>query len=416
MRKVTLAVLALAAVAVVAALVQGLAPSAGTASSHREAPSISEDPTADNTDLYAFRSPDRPDTVTIISNVIPAEDPGCGPDVLRVLAVGSLQHLPRPERRRARGDHVPLQLPPEHERRVPPQHGAAVHGDEDRERPLAGRCIREHAAEQHRLAHDPRIPAARAERRGTARGRWPGLRRPARRRLLRRHRSDLRLARLPPRDGERRGWQGLLRRLRRSHHLAAAADRRPGRPGRDRRGLDLGRSSADPRSDGDEEGAGQERQEHGRQPSVGAGLPPRQPARQRGDHPDRAEGRVEPERSERRLAVRRALHAARPRSADQPALPRCRQCARAEPRRSRLGAPHGRAEPELHRPGAGGHAPPEPLDRADVGRRSGQPPRRLRQRPRGLPERAAPRGRRDRHRRACGGREAQGQRERRRAG
>jgi hypothetical protein len=79
MRRVTLAVLALAPVAVVAALVQGPAPSAGTASSHREAPSISEDPTADNTDLYAFRSPDRPDTVTIISNVIPAEDPAAGP-------------------------------------------------------------------------------------------------------------------------------------------------------------------------------------------------------------------------------------------------------------------------------------------------------------------------------------------------
>jgi hypothetical protein len=79
MRRVTLAVLALAPVAVVTALVQGPAPSAGTASSHREAPSISEDPTADNTDLYAFRSPDRPDTVTIISNVIPAEDPAAGP-------------------------------------------------------------------------------------------------------------------------------------------------------------------------------------------------------------------------------------------------------------------------------------------------------------------------------------------------
>jgi len=51
----------------------------GTASSHREAPLISEDPTADNTDLYAFRSPDRPDSVTIVSNWIPAEDPGAGP-------------------------------------------------------------------------------------------------------------------------------------------------------------------------------------------------------------------------------------------------------------------------------------------------------------------------------------------------
>jgi hypothetical protein len=38
----------------------------GQASSHREAPLISMDPMADNTDLYAFRSPDRPDTVTIV--------------------------------------------------------------------------------------------------------------------------------------------------------------------------------------------------------------------------------------------------------------------------------------------------------------------------------------------------------------
>ena len=38
------------------------------ASSHREAPLISHDPPADNTDLYAFVSPDKPDTVTIIAN------------------------------------------------------------------------------------------------------------------------------------------------------------------------------------------------------------------------------------------------------------------------------------------------------------------------------------------------------------
>jgi len=55
-------------------------PGAGNASSHREAPLISEDPSADNTDLYAFRSPDKPDTVTIISNFIPGEDPAAGPN------------------------------------------------------------------------------------------------------------------------------------------------------------------------------------------------------------------------------------------------------------------------------------------------------------------------------------------------
>jgi hypothetical protein len=52
----------------------------GTASSHREAPLISQDPMADNTDVYAFRSPDRPDTVTIVANYIPLEAPAGGPN------------------------------------------------------------------------------------------------------------------------------------------------------------------------------------------------------------------------------------------------------------------------------------------------------------------------------------------------
>ena len=45
------------------------------ASSHREAPLISNDPLADNTDLYAFRSPDDLGTVTIIANYIPFQLP-----------------------------------------------------------------------------------------------------------------------------------------------------------------------------------------------------------------------------------------------------------------------------------------------------------------------------------------------------
>src|SRR5262252_5155457 len=49
------------------------------ASSHREAPLISQDPLADNTDVYAFVSPDRPDTATIIANYIPMEEPAGGP-------------------------------------------------------------------------------------------------------------------------------------------------------------------------------------------------------------------------------------------------------------------------------------------------------------------------------------------------
>src|SRR5438046_5499751 len=69
-----------ATAAVAVALARGPAPQAGNASSHREAPLISDDPSADNTDLYAFRSPDKPDTVTIISNWIPGEDPAAGPN------------------------------------------------------------------------------------------------------------------------------------------------------------------------------------------------------------------------------------------------------------------------------------------------------------------------------------------------
>ncbi len=50
------------------------------ASSHREAPLISNDPLADNTDLYAFRSPDDTNKITIIANYIPMELPQGGPN------------------------------------------------------------------------------------------------------------------------------------------------------------------------------------------------------------------------------------------------------------------------------------------------------------------------------------------------
>jgi hypothetical protein len=49
-------------------------------SSHREAPEISKDPVADSTDLYAFVSPDKPDTVTLIANYLPLQSPDGGPN------------------------------------------------------------------------------------------------------------------------------------------------------------------------------------------------------------------------------------------------------------------------------------------------------------------------------------------------
>jgi len=49
-------------------------------SSHREAPEISKDPVADSTDVYAFVSPDKPGTVTLIANYIPLQEPAGGPN------------------------------------------------------------------------------------------------------------------------------------------------------------------------------------------------------------------------------------------------------------------------------------------------------------------------------------------------
>ncbi len=57
-----------------------LTTSTGVASSHREAPLIINDPLLDNTDVYAFVSPDKPDTVTLISNWLPFQEPAGGPN------------------------------------------------------------------------------------------------------------------------------------------------------------------------------------------------------------------------------------------------------------------------------------------------------------------------------------------------
>ncbi|MFI5686411.1 DUF4331 domain-containing protein [Streptomyces sp. NPDC051636] len=77
---VTLICGALAAGGLAAAGVATLEPGAASASSHREAPLISGTPQYDNTDVYAFVSPDKPDTTTIVANWIPMEDPAGGPN------------------------------------------------------------------------------------------------------------------------------------------------------------------------------------------------------------------------------------------------------------------------------------------------------------------------------------------------
>jgi hypothetical protein len=78
-RRAAAALVAAAGVSLAAALA-GLGPSTAGASSHREAPLVAMDPAADNTDLYAFVSPERPGYVTFIANWVPFEEPNGGPN------------------------------------------------------------------------------------------------------------------------------------------------------------------------------------------------------------------------------------------------------------------------------------------------------------------------------------------------
>ncbi|HEX8745024.1 MAG TPA: DUF4331 domain-containing protein [Thermoleophilaceae bacterium] len=67
--------------AILAALAAAsIAVAMSSGSSHREAPNTSKDPTADDTDVYAFTAPDAPDSLTVIANWIPFEDPAGGPN------------------------------------------------------------------------------------------------------------------------------------------------------------------------------------------------------------------------------------------------------------------------------------------------------------------------------------------------
>lgn len=72
---------AFASLAVIA-MALGLAPASTSAASHREAPLISLDPTADITDFFMFRSYEtgKDDKIVLIMDVIPGEEPSSGPN------------------------------------------------------------------------------------------------------------------------------------------------------------------------------------------------------------------------------------------------------------------------------------------------------------------------------------------------
>ena len=80
-------------------------------SSHREAPAISKDPVADNTDLYAFVSPDDPGTVTHHLQLPAARGAVRRPELLRVRRRRPLPHQHRQRRRRRCGHHLRVRVP-----------------------------------------------------------------------------------------------------------------------------------------------------------------------------------------------------------------------------------------------------------------------------------------------------------------
>ena len=288
-------------------------------SSHREAPEISKDPVADNTDTYAFVSPDRPDTVTIITNYIPLEDPAGGPnffefgdDVLYEINVdntgdgkpdityefGFTTTVRNPE-------HVPLQHRPDRRHRQPElQPAPDVHGHRGAQPapPDARPATCSSPPCNVGLRSTPNYAGAR--RRGDLRRRRrdQGLRRPAPRRLLRRPRLGLRPRRpapVPepapdPDAGRGRGQRAAG--VQRPHDRDPGADHPAHRDGK--RPTDPLAPNADDRRVGvgvPPEGPlpGRRLRLPGR--AVHAGVAARQPAVQRGHRADGPQGRVEPQ-------------------------------------------------------------------------------------------------------------------------
>ncbi len=181
-------------------------------SSHREAPEISKDPVADSTDTYAFVSPDRPDTVTTHRQLHPARGPRRRPELLRVRRRRALPDPHRQRRRRPRRHHLPVPLHDARSRnpntflyntgpitvaRQPELEPAAdLHGHRDRrgKNRAPGRSATNLPCPPCNIGprSTPNYAGLASGRDPHARRRRQGVRRPARRRLLRRPRLDLR--------------------------------------------------------------------------------------------------------------------------------------------------------------------------------------------------------------------------------
>ena len=398
-------------------------------SSHREAPEISKDPVADSSDLYAFVSPDNPDTRHHHRELRPAPAARRRPELLRVRQRRAVPDLHRQRRRRRRGHHLPVPVLHTADRQGPndiflyntgqinhltdttwnrkqfyrvtrvDHHGTNVIAEW---LPCPPCNVGQQLDPRLRRPHDPGDPDDRLEQ---------VLRGAARRRLLRRPRLDLRPRRAAPlraglpAQGHGRGRHQLARQPERAQHRDAGADHRADEGLDDpdvvhRRELDHRRVHDGQPPEGPPlrrlERVGRERDLR----PVDAGLAPRDAAHQRGHHPDGRQGLLEHAVAEERRAVLPVLRPPVARGTAERAVPRCVP----EPRGvhgqqgqyasgPRRGAAHGRAAPlpgvpELHRADEVRHAAAQrgdPADRAGLG----EHPRRRRRRQRGLPERAA---------------------------
>jgi hypothetical protein len=87
-----------------------LAVTLSSGSSHREAPLSSVDPTADDTDVYAFKAADAPNALTIVANWIPFEDPAGRPELLPARRPRGVLPQRRQHRRRPARRALPLQV------------------------------------------------------------------------------------------------------------------------------------------------------------------------------------------------------------------------------------------------------------------------------------------------------------------
>ena len=300
-------------------------------SSHREAPEISKDPVADSTDVYAFVSPDRPDTVTLIANFIPLQKPDGGPNFYEfgddvLLRDPRLQQgqgharrdLPVPLRHRdPQPEDVPLQHRPDRRHR---RHRPGTGRSTTRSPGSRGASTRRSSASSLTCPPvnvGPRSTPDYAKLAGqavhTAGRRSSGLRRPACRRVPRRPGQHLRprcaasvQRGAPDLDAEHERPQRRAV-LQRAHDRDPGPDRgghprreRADRPdGRRRSVIGVWATASRRKGRGLQHGEGQVH----RQRSVGAGLPAREPAVQRGHRADGREGRLELRRARRRRAA-----------------------------------------------------------------------------------------------------------------